>query len=134
VLDLVTWVRPGNVFVAVLESGSWGGSKGALRDLDAQLVELNVPCSIVLEDTTHKAKVSRTPDGPDWVWTARDCKELRHIPYLANLRNRVMAEMIMGSKAKGIRFDKVLWVNDVVFTVGHPSSVTQGCVLTIVPK
>jgi hypothetical protein len=45
-----------------------------------------------------------------------------------------MAETITESKAKGIRFDKVLWLNNVFFTVGHSSSVAQDRVLTIVPK
>ncbi|KAF2118219.1 polysaccharide export protein [Lophiotrema nucula] len=116
VVDLVTFLGPENVFVAVLESGSWDDSKGALRELDAQLAQLDVPRSIVLESTTHADEMSRTPNGTGWVWTSRGRQELRRVPYLANLRNRVMAEMAAESEAKGFRFDKVLWLNDVVFT------------------
>lgn len=123
VVALARYFGPENVFVAVLESGSWDDSKGALRELDAQLSELDVPRSIVLEDTTHLDEISRipSPNETGWLWTPRGRKELRRIPYLANLRNRVMMEMAKQLEAKGARFDKVLWLNDVVFTVCLPS-------------
>lgn len=117
VLELVEHFGPSNVFVAVLESGSWDNSKGALRDLDSNLASLDVAHSIVLEDTMHTDEVARTPSVNEtgWILTSRGRKELRRIPYLANIRNRVMAEMHRHSEATGKRFDKVLWLNDVVF-------------------
>lgn len=117
VIELVKHFGPSNVFVAVLESGSWDNSKGALRDLDSRLDSLEVTRSIILEDTTHAEEISRTPSVNEtgWVSTSHGRKELRRIPYLANIRNRVMAEMHTHSKATGTRFDKVLWLNDVVF-------------------
>jgi hypothetical protein len=59
VVDLVKYLRPANVHVAILESGSWDDSKGALRELDAQLAQMDVPRSIMLEDTTHEDEISR---------------------------------------------------------------------------
>jgi len=119
VLELVRHFGPQNVFVAVLESGSWDDSKGALRELDTKLAQLDVPRSIVLEATTHEDEISREPSANEtgWIYTPRDRKELRRIPYLANLRNRVMLEMDKAYEANAQRFDKVLWLNDVVFTV-----------------
>lgn len=121
VIDLVTHLGPGNVFVSILESGSWDDSKGALRDLDNQLAALGVQRSMVLDNATHKSEVSRLPSYKErgWIWTTRGRKELRRIPYLASLRNKVMQEMSVSS-ARGLEpFDKVLWLNDVVFTVSH---------------
>ncbi|KAF2815674.1 uncharacterized protein BDZ99DRAFT_541448 [Mytilinidion resinicola] len=115
VLDLVQHLGPQNVFVGVLESGSWDNSKGALQELDAQLAQLNVAHSIILEDTTHEDEISRVPSPGEagWIWTPREKKELRRIPYLANLRNKVMQETF---KDTDQHFDKVLWLNDVMFT------------------
>jgi len=117
VLDLVKHFGPTNVFVAVLESGSWDNSKGALRELESHLASLDVARSIVLEDTSHVDEVSRTPltNETGWILTSRGRKELRRITYLANIRNRVMEEMHRHSNSTGTRFDKVLWLNDVVF-------------------
>ena len=72
-------------------------------------------------DAQEQAKVlENVPEGADkkgWVFTARGERgwELRRIPYLAELRNRVMEPLL--KEARGVKFDKVLWINDVVFTV-----------------
>jgi hypothetical protein len=60
VVDLVKYLRPANVFVAILESGSWDDSEGALRELDAQLAQMDVPRSIMLEDITHNDEICQT--------------------------------------------------------------------------
>ncbi|KAF2128532.1 glycosyltransferase family 69 protein [Dothidotthia symphoricarpi CBS 119687] len=118
VVELVKSLGPKNVFVVVLESGSWDDSKGALRELDAELAQLDVPRSIMLEETTHADEMHRTPSPNEtgWAWTSRGRKELRRIPYLANLRNRVMLEMLKAVEGNAQSFDKVVWLNDVVFT------------------
>ncbi len=41
--------------------------------------------------------------------------EVRRIPHLADLRNRAMRPL--REMAPGRMFDRVLWINDVVFTV-----------------
>lgn len=119
VLDLVKYLGADNVFVAVLESGSWDGSKAALQELDAELQQMSIPRSFIFDAVTHKNATERISAVGEkgWITTPRGRKELRRIPYLAKLRNRVMEEMLKASSADGRRFTKVLWLNDVVFTV-----------------
>lgn len=105
------------MYVSVQESGSWDDSKGALRELDEALERAGVRRRILLDDTTHADEIRKTPAESGWIQTSRsDAKELRRVPYLAKLRNLVLKplEELAG---EGERFDRVLFVNDVVFTV-----------------
>ncbi|KAK0771288.1 hypothetical protein LTR91_005089 [Friedmanniomyces endolithicus] len=122
-----------SVFVSVFESGSLDDTKGALRDLDDQLTELGIDHRVVLDETTHLDEVTRTRDASntgwvqmpatksyrqdwtDWFELQKDSWVPRRIPYLARLRNQVM-EPLASQQSKGITYDKVLWLNDVVFT------------------
>ena len=123
ILDLVQHLGADNVYVSVIESGSWDGTKDALTDLDLKLGELGVERNIELRTSTHEDEIKRTPAPGEkgWIWTSRGRKELRRIPYLAGLRNQAMerlwevSERTDGRKQR--RFDKVLWLNDVIFTV-----------------
>lgn len=115
VLDLVKELGPENVFVSIQESGSWDDSKGALRILDAHLEDLGVRKQVVLEPTTHLDEINKPPTETGWIRTPRDKVELRRIPYLARLRNEVM-EPMYEMHASGTTFDKILFLNDVVFT------------------
>jgi hypothetical protein len=123
ILDLVRHFGAENVYVAIIEGGSWDDTKGALRDLDLELEKMGVDRSIEMDDSTHKGKIERIPDSAEegWIWTSRDRKELRRIPYLAGIRNRVMDKMrYLATRTDGQgkqSFDKVLWLNDVIFTV-----------------
>ncbi|KAK8050356.1 polysaccharide export protein [Apiospora phragmitis] len=55
------------------------------------------------------------PREPGWIWNApEDQFELRRIPYLSRVRNQAMAPLKQ-LEEQGRRFDKVLWLNDVVF-------------------
>jgi hypothetical protein len=123
-IRLVEALGPENVFVSILESGSQEDTKGALRDLVEKLDNLGVDNKIVLgidaegqAETLKNVPEEGKRDG--WIFTARGEKgwELRRIPYLAELRNRVMAPLL--DEAKDTRFDKVLSINDVVFTVSR---------------
>ncbi|GME40595.1 cryptococcal mannosyltransferase 1-domain-containing protein [Neofusicoccum parvum] len=118
VLDLVNYLGAENVFVAILEGGSWDGSKAALQELDAELQQTRVPRSFIFDNVTHKDATEQIPAVGEegWIWTPRGRRELRRIPYLAKLRNRVMEEMRRASGADSRPFTKVLWLNDVVFT------------------
>ena len=116
VVDLAKHVGPSNVYVSIYESGSWDDSKGALRLLDQDLERLGVQRTIILDDTTHQDEITKPPADTGWIDTPRGRKELRRIPFLAKLRNLTLKPMIELS-SKGIRFDKVLFLNDVVFTV-----------------
>jgi hypothetical protein len=125
VLDLVRYFGPENVYISIIESGSWDGSKDALRELDLHLEELGVQRSVELIESTHKDDIERTPEpgGEGQIWTNRGGKELRRIPYLAGIRNRVMEKLNEladdSNERKGQIFERVLWLNDVVFTVYH---------------
>jgi hypothetical protein len=116
VVELAKTLGPENVFISVYESGSWDDSKGALRELDGQLERLGVSRNITLSETTHLDEISRQPTRHGWIETPRGRTELRRIPYLARLRNltlRPLEELLEQGKI----FDKILFLNDVVFTV-----------------
>jgi hypothetical protein len=123
VVDLVRYFGPENVYVSIVESGGLDDTTGALRELDLQLETLGVERSIETHMTSHKEEVDRIPDPEEegWVWTSRGKKELRRIPYLAGIRNQVMDKLMHLARRtdpKGKRvFDKILWLNDVIFTV-----------------
>jgi hypothetical protein len=119
-LRLVSALGPSNVYVSIIESGSQEDTKGALRDLEGKLDEMGVPNSIVLgiDAEQQYQTLQNVPDEgkrEGWIFTARGEKgwEMRRIPYLADLRNKVMAPMY----DEETRFDRILWINDVVFTV-----------------
>ncbi|KAK3723765.1 hypothetical protein LTR37_001646 [Vermiconidia calcicola] len=115
VVELARELGKDNVFVSIYESGSWDDTKGALRLLNAQLGESGVRTRIVLDATTHKEEVEKTPaEGEDgWIWTPTGKMELRRIRYLARQRNRALEPLWEMTDEK---FDKILFVNDVVFT------------------
>lgn len=116
VVALAKHLGPDNVYVSVQESGSWDGSKDALRTLDEQLDGIGVRREVILDETTHKDEMSKTPGAQGWIQTPRGRKELRRVPYLSRLRNLVL-EPLKELAKKGEYFDKVLWLNDVVFNV-----------------
>lgn len=117
VIKLTETFGADNVFVSIYESGSWDDSKEALRMLDAELEKRNVPRRVEVSETTHYDEITKPEKerGEGWIDTSRG-RELRRIPYLAKLRNKTIQDLIELSK-KGITFDKVLFLNDVVFTV-----------------
>lgn len=118
-MDLAKQVGPNNIYVSVYESGSFDDSKGALRLLDRELEELGVPRTIVLDETTHAdelAKSAAAAAATGWIETARGRRELRRIPYMSELRNRSLKPLTVMA-LNGVTFDKVLFLNDVVFTV-----------------
>jgi hypothetical protein len=122
-LRLVEHLGPQNVFVSIIESGSQEDTKGALRDLERSLNELGVENRISLGITSEEqyAELLDVP-GPEedrtgWIFTGRGEKgwEVRRIPYLANLRNRAMEPLSEMEHRR--KFERVLWINDVIFTV-----------------
>ncbi len=116
VLRLVDHFGAENIYISIVESGSWDDSKGALKNLDGELKKLGVGRNIILEKTTHADEIGQTPGSDGWVDTARGKKELRRIPYLSRLRNRSL-DPLAELAEKGISFDRILFLNDVVFTV-----------------
>jgi len=107
-----------NVFITVYESGSWDDSKGALKELDLALGAHNIRRNITLSPTTHLDEMSVSTRGQGWVDTPRGRKELRRIPYLSRLRNLTL-EPLRQLVLRGETFDKILFLNDVVFDVSY---------------
>lgn len=128
VLDVVKTWGPENVFVSVFESGSWDNTKEALQQLDEKLDRLGVRRNITLSQTTHQDEISAPPSAEDWIDTPRNKKELRRVPYLARLRNLTL-KPLEDLMQQGITFDKVLFLNDVVFKVRYlwPSEHCLAC-------
>lgn len=123
-IRLVEALGPDNVYVSIMESGSQEDTKGALRELETKLNALGVENRIVLGiDAEQQAEtLKNVPEEgkrEGWIFTARGEKgwELRRIPYLADLRNKVMAPLLEIDETSYERFHRVLWINDVVFTV-----------------
>lgn len=110
-----TW-GPKNIFVSVLESGSWDDTKGALHMLDVELGKIGVSRNITLSEITHQDEILRSPSEDGWIETPRGQLELRRIPYLSQLRNKALRPLLELAQ-EGIFFDKILFLNDVVFTV-----------------
>lgn len=139
IVDLTKHLGIKNVYVSIHESGSQDNTKDALRDLDFELKELGVHRSIELSKTLDEqvAEIMTRPDTAEegWIATPRGKIELRRIPYLASLRNRVMEHLDVEAKM-GRTYDIVLWLNDVVFTVRimlNGSSVTWQLIIGTLP-
>jgi hypothetical protein len=118
VVDLAKALGQENVFVTVYESGSWDKSKAVLKDLDASLEANGIRRNITLSNVTHADELSIANEhrGSGWIDTPRGRKELRRIPYLSRLRNWTLQPLLELSR-QGEKFDKVLFLNDVVFSV-----------------
>ena len=114
VLDLVDYFGPENVYISIYESGSWDQSKDALRSLDKSLEEKGVRRAVKLNETTHADELKQ-PATDGWIQTPRGRNELRRIPYLSRLRNLALEPL--NSLGNSTKFDKILFLNDVVFTV-----------------
>lgn len=120
VVKLVEALGPDNVYISVYESGSWDDSKGALRLLDERLAKTGVRKTITLDPTTHKDELEKPPSSSGWIETPRGKTELRRIPYLSRLRNLTLKPLEDMAK-DGERFDRILFLNDVVFSVSKSS-------------
>ena len=123
IVELARLLGPENIHISIYESGSWDDTKGALSVLDHDLEKLGVPRTIALAETTHFDELAKTP-GPGWIHTSGGKTELRRIPYLARLRNTALKPLEELEKS-GIRFDNILFLNDVVFSVARDLAVFQ---------
>ncbi|KAF5671775.1 putative polysaccharide export (CAP59) [Fusarium heterosporum] len=115
VIELSKMFGKDNVFVSVFESGSWDKTKWELQKMTQELERLGIPHRVDMSDATHKDEIENPDKGEGWIDTSRGKRELRRIPFLAKLRNRTLQDLIDLNK-KGQHFDKVLFLNDVVFT------------------
>lgn len=125
VLALVDYLGSANVYFSALESGSQDDTKDKLTALKAQLDERHVPNTITLGQTVWQQLdemwARPAPDAPrqeGWIWNQEDkVYDKRRITYLARERNRAMEPMLQAQEQRGVTFDKVLWINDVIFDV-----------------
>lgn len=114
--QLVLKLGPENVFVSIYESGSYDNTKGALRELDWELERMRVPRNITLSPATHEDELAAPARGAGWISTPDGKKQLRRVPYLSRIRNLSLLPL-QDLARQGIMFDKILFLNDVVFTV-----------------
>ncbi|KAK4543364.1 hypothetical protein LTR36_005507 [Oleoguttula mirabilis] len=130
VAELARAIGSENVYVSIYESGSLDATKDVLQILDTDLEMSGIRRKIVLDETTHKDEIGKPPAESGWIqmpsdhsyrqnWTdwftlEKDTWVPRRIPYLARSRNLVM-QPLYELQQSGERFDKVLWLNDVVF-------------------
>ncbi|KAB5580844.1 polysaccharide export protein [Coniochaeta sp. 2T2.1] len=124
VLNLVSYLGAANVHFVAVESGSQDKTKEALMDLKGKLDGAGVSNTISLGMTVWEQldELENRPDPrrerePGWIWDKEEGHyDLRRIPYLAKVRNQAM-EPLKTLEKQGRTFDKVLWLNDIVFDV-----------------
>jgi hypothetical protein len=126
---LIQDVGAKNIYVSIIESGSFDDTKAALGELEAALNSMGVGNRILVGMTGDEQMemLQNVPDSEDnggdrsgWIFTGRYKKipsgwERRRIPWLAEQRNKAMEPLM--EMQPGRTFERVLWVNDVVFTV-----------------
>lgn len=115
-IHLVETLGPNNVFVSIYESGSWDDTKDLLRYLDHQLEVKGVPRHIEVDEETHEQVIKKAIDAGQFIPDPNGEPAVRRIPYLAKMRNKTLKDLVELNE-KDIHFDKVLFLNDVVFTV-----------------
>ncbi|KAL8791146.1 MAG: hypothetical protein Q9195_006043 [Heterodermia aff. obscurata] len=106
VLALASYLGPRNLYVSIVESGSWDESGELLRGLDRALGEMGVGRRVLTGGRSHKEEMER-PMGVGWVDTSGFRKggggrELRRVPYLAGVRNQVMEVLEEGVQGSGV--------------------------------
>lgn len=117
--------KKNKIYFSALESGSQDDTKEKLTELEGQLARRGVPHAVRLGMTVWEQldemwarPAPEAPRQPGWIWNPADeVYDLRRITYLARERNRAMDPMWALEREKGIKFDKVLWLNDVIFDV-----------------
>lgn len=127
-LKLIDTLGPENVFVSILENGSVDETRGLLLELQGHLAQKQVLHSFRFEEDFRDGFTFQT-DGllqrllgkegtnDNWIKTDKGWFP-RRISYLAVLRNMVLDPL----KDTSQHYDKILFINDVIFTVtSHPS-------------
>lgn len=124
-LKLIDTLGVENVYVSIIESGSFDYSANAIQWLDTQLGEINVERTIITDPTTHLDTINEGPldefgnEKAGWIFTGDSDppgqKELRRIPYLSEVRNRGLRPLLQMHRLEGKTYDKILYLNDVYF-------------------
>jgi hypothetical protein len=122
-LGLVDQLGPDNVFVSILENGSQDETRSLLVELQTNLTQRRVPYSIRFEEDFRDGKtfqkdgllqrlLGKEGNEDNWVMTDKGWYP-RRISYLAELRNMVLEPLKNSTR----RYDKILFFNDVIFSV-----------------
>lgn len=120
------------VYVSIYESGSVDGTKAALYELGESLKGFKIEHTINLDAETHATAIAKTLASPDgWLRTLYG-KEMRRIVYLADVRNQALKPLNKLNKS-GVTFDKILFLNDVVFSVLSFSLISKRCLQFVSP-
>ena len=116
-LQVVSDLKSANisVFVSIYENGSWDSTKTLLQHLQQTLEARGVNNQITIDSTSHEQIISQNTSAYSWLKTLYG-QEPRRIPYLASVRNEALKPLSALAKS-GTRFDKVVYINDVVFSV-----------------
>lgn len=114
VVNLTRALGPENVWVSIHESGSRDGTKKELQLLDLRLKEVGAGHEINMADVGEDMHKMIPNDGPGWI-TVDGKRMMRRIPWLAQLRN-MNIRPLTALAAKDVIFDKILFLNDIVFT------------------
>jgi Cryptococcal mannosyltransferase 1 len=114
IINLTRALGPDNVWVSIHESGSRDATKKELQALELSLKELGAGHKINMADVGEDMHAMIPEDGPGWI-NVNGQRMLRRIPWLAKLRNMNIGPL-MELGTKNIIFNKVLFLNDVVFT------------------
>jgi Cryptococcal mannosyltransferase 1 len=114
VINMTRTIGPENVWVSIHESGSHDGTKRELQLLRLRLDELGARHDISLADVGADMHTMMPKDGPGWL-NVKGKHIPRRIPWLAELRNMNL-EPLAKLTARNTIFDKILFLNDVIFT------------------
>ncbi|KAI8205741.1 Alpha-1,3-mannosyltransferase CMT1 [Colletotrichum sp. SAR 10_77] len=126
VLKLIDYLGPDRVHFSAVESGSKDDTKARLSSLQEQLNAKGVSNTIILGKTAPEqlAEIHDRPPPssgfgpppPGWTWNPHENQfDMRRVTYLARERNRAMDPLAELLASQDRRFDKVIWLNDVVF-------------------
>jgi Cryptococcal mannosyltransferase 1 len=111
VVNLTQALGPDNVWVSIHESGSRDGTKKELLRLGSRLRRLNAGHEINMADVSEDMHNMIPKNGPGWI-DVQGKRMMRRIPWLAELRNMNIETLT----ASNITFNKILFLNDVIFT------------------
>lgn len=108
------------IYVSIYENHSLDGTKAVLSELARTLKNLNVDHTIDLDTETRATVIEKSiASQSGWLNTLYG-KEMRRIVYLAGVRNRALKPLRTLRKA-GVKFDKLLFLNDVIYSVRFPN-------------
>lgn len=111
--DLIKLVEsiggPQNAYISIFESNSKDGTEKSLDQLSLKLNKLNISHTIISGNSaTQSNHISSTSDH---VGITDDGN--RRIAFLANVRNEAMRPLYENTTS--YNFEKVLWLNDIIF-------------------